>query len=189
MQDISIDELLEQARTGDHASTEKLIAELHKEMRQMASAMMRKERDGHTLQTTALLNEVYLRLVKIPDADWQVKEHFFAAAATAMRRILVEHARARTRKKRGGGWERIPLDGIAIEKPEPIFELLALDEAMNKLEQLDAPKVRLVELRYHAGLTIEETAEVLGVSPSTVKREWQLAKAWLFRELQAGSEA
>ena len=188
MQESSIDVLLQKAKDGGGASTEKLIAQLHTEMRQMASAMMRKERVGHTLQTTALLNEAFLRLVKITDADWQVKEQFFAAAATAMRRILVEHARARGRKKRGGEWERVPLDGIATKNSEPHFELLALDDALQKLEQLDAPKVRLVELRYHAGLTIAESAEVLGVSPATVKREWQLAKAWLLRELQTESD-
>ncbi|MCG8409226.1 MAG: sigma-70 family RNA polymerase sigma factor [Phycisphaerales bacterium] len=184
MSEPPVTELLALARDGDRTAVSRLVSVLHDELRQLASAQMRHEREGHTLQTTALVNEAYIRLVDQNHSDWENRRHFLAAAAQAMRRILLQHARDRGRQKRGGGWKRVPdIDG-ALQIPEPNVDVLALDEALEKLQTIDPEKVRLVELRYFAGLTIEEAAKVLGVSPATLKRDWQVARAWLFRELQ-----
>ena len=183
MSEPPVTELLALARDGDRTAVSRLVSVLHDELRQLASAQMRHEREGHTLQTTALVNEAYIRLVDQNHSDWENRRHFLAAAAQAMRRILLQHARDRGRQKRGGGWKRVPdIDG-ALQIPEPNVDVLALDEALEKLQTIDPEKVRLVELRYFAGLTIEEAAKVLGVSPATLKRDWQVARAWLFREL------
>lgn len=184
MSDSSVTELLVLARDGDRTAVSQLVSVLQEELKRLASAQMRHERRGHTLQTTALVNEAYMRLVDQNDAHWENRRHFLAAAAQAMRRVLLQHARDRGRQKRGGGWNRIPADDAGFQISEPNVDVLALDEALEKLQAFDPAKVRLVELRYFAGLTIDEAAEVLGRSPATLKREWQVARAWLFRELQ-----
>jgi RNA polymerase sigma-70 factor, ECF subfamily len=144
---------------------------------------MRRERDGHTLQTTALVNEAYLRLVDLHRVRWQDRAHFFAMSARLMRRILVDHARSRRSVKRGGGARRVTFDeGLAVSA-EPAADLVALDDALQALARIDARKSHVVELRYFGGLSVEETAEALHVSPETVMRDWRLAKAWLLRAL------
>ena len=144
---------------------------------------MRGERAGHTLQTTALVNEAYLRLADVEQLHWTDRAHFFAMAATMMRRILVDHARAHARDKRGGGVVMTSLDAD-LAAPDRDVDVIALDQALERLAQIDPRQARLVELRYFAGLTIDEAAEALRISPGTLKREWVIAKAWLFRELQ-----
>jgi len=154
-------------------------------LRRIAAGYLRRERDGHTLQPTALVNEAYMRLVDQRDVTWQNRAHFLGIAAQVMRRILVDHARARLTAKRGGGVAPITLAGAAhggAQETDDV-DLLALHDALERLAALDPEQARLVELRYFGGLTIEETAEALGVSPATVKREWALARAWLRREL------
>ena len=148
-----------------------------------------RERAGHTLQPTALVNEVYLRLVNQHEVSWQNRAQFFGVAAQMMRRILVSHARGREAKKRGGGAQQITLDEGVAAAPERDLNLLALDEALSQLETIDADKSRMVELRFFSGLSVEETAEVMGVSPRTVDRQWQTAKAWLHREISAAEAA
>jgi RNA polymerase sigma factor (TIGR02999 family) len=144
---------------------------------------MLSEQPGHTLQTTALVNEVYLRLLDAKDAGWQDRAHFFAVCAQLMRNILIDHARSRQALKRGGIAKRVSLDDTAVMTPEPSSDLLAVDAALNKLAEFDARKSRVVELRFFGGLNIEETAEVLKVSTATIARDWKLAKAWLLQEL------
>lgn len=151
----------------------------------MARNYMAAERPGHTLQTTALINEAYLRLIDHRDMSWQNRAHFFAVAAQAMRRVLVDHARTRDAAKRGGGAPKASLEDAAVI-PERPTELIALDEALSDLATIDPRKSQVVELRYFGGLSVEETAEVLGVSPVTVMRDWSTAKAWLLRELTKG---
>jgi len=146
--------------------------------------MLRRERQNHTLQTTALIHEAYLKLVEQARVSWQNREHFFAISANVMRRILVNYANARQRKKRGGSAENLDLDeslSIVVKKTD--VDLLGLDEALTRLGKMDKQQEQIVELRYFSGLTIEETAEALGVSPATIKRDWKLTKAWLHREL------
>jgi RNA polymerase sigma factor (TIGR02999 family) len=145
---------------------------------------MQMERRNHTLQTTALVNEAYLQMVKQRDAEWHGRAHFFAASAQAMRHILVDMARSRGRQRRGGETVKVSLEEALVFTPERASELVALDDALTALAELDERKSRIVELRYFAGLTIEETAEVLKISHATVEREWQRAKAWLLVELQ-----
>jgi RNA polymerase sigma factor (TIGR02999 family) len=144
---------------------------------------MKRERSEHTLQTTALVNEAYLRMVDQKNVDWQNRAHFFAVAASVMRHLLVDHARARGRVRRGADPQQVSLDEAALISEQKGEEMLALDEALNKLAAIDERKVKIVELRYFSGLSAEETATVLGVSEITVKREWLKAKAWLYREL------
>jgi RNA polymerase sigma factor (TIGR02999 family) len=171
---------------GDEAALEALIPLIYKELRQRAHRYMGRERPGHTLQTTALINEVYLRLVGSPVA-WESRSHFFAIAARMMRRILVDHARTRRSLKRGGEGRPVSLDEEHLVVGQPHRDLVSLDDALEALATLDARKVRVVELRFFGGLSVEETAEVLKVSPQTVLRDWKLAKAWLFREMRRGS--
>jgi RNA polymerase sigma factor (TIGR02999 family) len=147
---------------------------------------MAREKPGNTLQTTALVNEAYLRLINVKAVRWQDRAHFFAISAKLMRRILVEAARARNREKRGGGNERIPLEEGAIASPEKDRELLALDDALEALAKKDSRKAKVVELRFFAGLTEVETAEVLKISPETVRRDWNFAKLWLAHEIKVG---
>jgi RNA polymerase sigma-70 factor (ECF subfamily) len=168
---------------GDPGALEKLLPLVHDELHRQATQFFRRERAGHTLQPTALVNEVYLRLVNQREANWQNRAQFFAIAAQMMRRILVSHARARQAAKRGGAEQRITFTEELSAAPEPDLNLLALDEALNKLEALDPQKSRMVELRFFSGLSVPETAEVMGVSPRTVDRQWQTAKAWLYREI------
>jgi RNA polymerase sigma factor (TIGR02999 family) len=157
---------------------------VYEELRRLAHGYMRHERVGHTLQTTALVNEAYLRLVDVERMEWRGRGHFFAMAATLMRRILIDHARDRARDKRGGRLEFTSLGDKAIEPPANI-DVLALDEALDRLGAIDAHQARIVELRFFAGLTIEETAVALGISPATVKRDWTWAKAWLHQQLSS----
>ena len=162
---------------------ERLIPLVYHELRKRAAAYLRHEREGHTLQPTALVHEAYLRLVDQREVLWQNRAHFFGVAAQAMRRILVDHARGRKRVKRGGDDQRITLtDAVLMGEPRSV-DLLDLDAALERLAVLDPRQCRIVELRYFAGLSVEETAETLDISPATVKREWTMAKAWLSAEL------
>lgn len=172
---------------GDRAALDKLVPAVYQELRRLARHYMRGERAGHTLQTSALVNEAYMRLVDYKNARWQNRAHFFAVAAQAMRRILVDHARANRAAKRGAGGQKVSLDEAAVLSDERAEELIALDDALTKLEQLDERKSRIVEMRYIGGLSVEEVAEVLGVSPRTVEREWRSAKAWLHRAITEGA--
>jgi RNA polymerase sigma factor (TIGR02999 family) len=170
---------------GDQSAAERLVPVVYEELRRHAERAMRREGVEHTLQPTALVHESYLRLVDQRRVEWRNRAHFFAIASTVMRRILVDHARARLTAKRGGGAVAVSLAGAASATPEGTddADLLALHDALEKLAALDPDQARLVELRYFGGLTIEETAEALSVSPATVKREWALTRAWLRREL------
>jgi RNA polymerase sigma factor (TIGR02999 family) len=179
----NITKLLVDWRNGDQEALDQLMPLVYEELRRMANHYMRNERKGHTLQTSALVNEAYLRLVDHENIDWQNRSHFFGLAAQAMRRILVDHARSRNYQKRGGNAERVSLDEAANFAEERATELIALDEALQELAKLDPRKSRIVEMRYFGGLTGEETAEVLGISTATVARDWETAKAWLLREL------
>src|SRR5687768_2292036 len=175
---------------GDKEAFERLTSLVYDELRQMAHGHMNRERAGHTLQTTALVNEAYVRLIDQRRARWQNRAHFFAIAAQLMRRILVDHARAHGRAKRGGGAPGVALD-LALEEapllaPERSEELIDLDDALRKLEAFDARKAAVVEMRHFGGLSVEEVAEVLQVSPNTVIRDWNLSKAWLRREVETG---
>jgi RNA polymerase sigma-70 factor, ECF subfamily len=178
-----ITRMLAACRGGDAVALEKLLPLVYDELHRRAMQFFSRERSGHTLQPTALVNDVYLRLVNQREANWQNRAQFFAIAAQMMRRILVSHARARQAAKRGGAEQRITFTEELSAAPEPDLNLLALDEALNKLETLDPQKSRMVELRFFSGLSVPETAEVMGVSPRTVDRQWQTAKAWLYREI------
>jgi RNA polymerase sigma-70 factor (ECF subfamily) len=173
-------------RQGDRDALDRLIPLVYGELHRMAERYLRRERPGHTLQPSAIVNEAYLRLLGRQGADWQNRAHFFAVAAQSMRRILVEHARHRDAKKRGGQGARYLLDTVAMTQPRSV-DLIAVDEALVKLTELDSEQGRVVELRFFGGLTEDETAEVLSVSPTTVHRKWLLAKAFLHRELSRSS--
>lgn len=175
--------LLERARKGDRGVVDELMPLIYDELRRLAQHYMHSERAGHTLQATALVNEAYVRLVGSRSEPWQNRAHFFAAAATAIRRILVQHARARNSIKRGGGWQRMDIDPESTASDVADERIEAVDEALCRLAEFDPRKARLVELRYFAGLTNDEAAEVMETSPRTLAREWQVAKAWLSREL------
>ncbi len=175
--------LLDRARQGQPAAVEELVPILYTELRRIAARSLRRERPGQTLQPTALVHEAYLRLLKDEDLSFQNRAHFLAIAARSMRQILVEHARARDAQKRGGRRHQVTLDeGMAAEGPRDV-ELVALDEALDRLKLVDPGQAQIVELRFFGGLTNEEAAEALGVSPATVKRGWAVARAWLYREL------
>jgi RNA polymerase sigma-70 factor, ECF subfamily len=178
--DISV--LLHAWTGGDQGALERLTPIVYEELHRLARRYMRGERPGHSLQTTALVNEAYTRLVDYKRMQWQDRAHFFAVSAQLMRRILVEHARRRN-LKRGGGILHLPLDAAAAVVDGGDTDLVALDDAMNTLASIDPRKVQVVEMRFFGGLSIEETAEVLKVSAVTVKREWKAARAWLYREL------
>jgi RNA polymerase sigma factor (TIGR02999 family) len=181
-----VTELLAAWSNGDREALDKLLPLVERELHQLAHRYISREKPGHTLQTTALVNEAYLRLVDQRRARWENRAHFIAIAAQMMRRILVNHARDRAASKRGGGSRKVSLDEIAVLSDERAEEMLALDEAMNSLAKLDERKSRVVELRYFGGLSVEETAQVLGIHPDTVTRDWGRAKAFLRRELQRG---
>ena len=172
-------------REGDTEALEKLLPIIYDELHRQAVRAFSRERAGHTLQPTALVNEVYLRLVSQHEMKWQNRAQFLGIAAQMMRRILVSHARARKAAKRGGGDTCITLEEGVAAAPERDVNLLAIDEALTRLETVDPEKSRMVELRFFSGLSVEETAEVMGVSPRTIDRQWQTAKAWLHRELRA----
>ena len=179
-----VSELLRAWSDGDRAALDSLTPIVYGELHRLAGRYMKGERPGHSLQTTALVNEAYMRLVDYKNMRWQNRAHFFAVSAQLMRRILVDHARRRN-LKRGGGVQHVSLDQTAIVGSERAADLVALDDAMNLLAKLDPRKVRVVEMRFFGGLSVEETAEVLKVSAVTVMRDWNTAKAWLYRELKA----
>ena len=169
---------------GKRESANVLLGLVYDELRRIARQYLRRERSDHTLQPTALVHEAYMKLIDISDVSWQDRAHFFAVASNVMRHILVDHARARAADKRGGEQQRIALEDAVNFGDAPDIDLLALDEAMRQLAEFDEQQSKIVELRFFGGLTIEETAHVLGISPATVKREWTMAKAWLFRKLR-----
>jgi RNA polymerase sigma factor (TIGR02999 family) len=168
---------------GDQQALEDLMPVVYRELRRLAHGRLGRERPGHTLQTTALVHEAYLRLVDQQEASWKNRTQFFAVAAQMMRRILVDYARARQHGKRGGGVQQVELDEAMVVSSDRAAEVVALDEVLMSLAELDSRKSQVVELRFFGGMSIEETAEVLGVSPGTVMRDWTLAKAWLQREM------
>jgi RNA polymerase sigma-70 factor (ECF subfamily) len=168
---------------GDEAALDALIPAVYQELRRMADYYLRGENAGHSLQPTALVHEAYLRLIDQTKVDWQNRAHFFGVAAQMMRRILVDHAKAKHRVKRGGTATKVSLDETVNLSSERAAELVALDDALKVLDELDERKSRIVELRYFGGLTVDETAQVLGVSDKTVMRDWNLARAWLYQQL------
>jgi RNA polymerase sigma factor (TIGR02999 family) len=176
--------LLQAWGDGDERALERLMPLVYEELRQAAHRYMAREAPGHTLQTTALVNEVYLRLAGVRRGLWKDRAHFFALCAKLMRRILTDFARSRRSLKRGGRADHVALDEALLVSPQPQADLLALHEALERLEAFDHRKTRVVELRFYGGLSEQETADVLHVSPATVQREWRLAKDWLFRELR-----
>jgi RNA polymerase sigma-70 factor, ECF subfamily len=178
-----VTELLLAWGNGDEAALTRLMPAVHDELRRLARRQMRGERPDHTLQTTALVNEAYLRLIDLSRVRWQDRAHFFALSARMMRRILVDHARARNYQKRGGGAINVTLDEACTLAAERGPDLVALDDALEALARVDARKSQVVEMRFFGGLTVDETAEALKVSPETVMRDWRMAKVWLLREL------
>jgi RNA polymerase sigma factor (TIGR02999 family) len=177
-----VSQLLTEWANRDPRAREELVPIVYEELRRLAHHYMRGEREGHTLQTTALVNEVYLRLAGIETLQWRDRTHFFAMAATLMRRVLVDYARQRRREKRGGGVSITSLDDNAAA-PEAAVDIVALDQALERLAAFDPQQSRIVELRFFAGMSVEETATALEISPATVKRDWATAKLWLYREL------
>jgi RNA polymerase sigma-70 factor (ECF subfamily) len=182
--EVDVTALLKRAADGDESARNELYPHVYKEMRALAAAHLARERPGHTLQPTALLHEAYLRLIQIKEIDWVSRGHFFAVAARAMRRILISHARARLTSKRGGGMTRVDLDGAFEIGTEPESMIVALDEALSRLEKESPRAYQLVELKFFAGLSFEEAALAMDVSSRTLKRDWEVAKRWLYRELQ-----
>ena len=180
--------LLHSWSKGDREALDQLLPLVYEELRRQAARYLRQERPEHTLQATALIHEAYLRLVDQRSVEWQNRAHFFAIAARLMRQILVDHARRHEAAKRGGSVIKVPVEEAAASGAGQDINLVALDAALDKLAEIDAEQSRIVELRYFSGLTIEETAEVMGISAATVKREWQVAKAWLRREINEGRE-
>jgi len=184
-----ITQLLNRWSNGDKAALDELIPLVYPELRRLARIFMGREDSGHTLQTSALINEAYLRLVNQQDVDWRDRAHFFAVASQVMRHILIDHARRYRYVKRGGGTEHVPLDEVAVVADQRAVELIELDDALNRLAAIDERKSQIVELRFFGGLTVEETAEVLRLAPITIMREWRAAKAWLGREILDKSES
>ena len=183
-----VTQLLNNMAKGDSGAAEKLLPLVYSELHRLAASYMRRERPDHTLQATALINEAYLRLTK-EDGEWNSREHFIGMAANVMRHVLVDYARAHKAKQRDGGLKRVELkDDLAIS-PEKIEEVVALDEALTRLERLQPRQGKVVEMRYFGGLSVEQIASLLGVSERSVKRDWSLARIWLFRELEQGSAA
>jgi RNA polymerase sigma factor (TIGR02999 family) len=185
-----VSRLITQVRAGDANAVAQLMPLVYDELRRLAALYLRRERGGHTLQATALVHEAYLKLVDQPPAEWQDRAHFLGIAARVMRRVLIDYARGHQAEKRGGEQVRLSFDecqssieGATAISDGHLADLLTLDDAMDRLAAVDPKIARLVELRFYGGLSIEETAEVLGVSPATVKREWTLARAWLRREM------
>jgi RNA polymerase sigma factor (TIGR02999 family) len=175
--------LLYEMKGGSKEAEGKLIPLVYKELRRIAAGYLRKEGRGYSLQPTALVHEAYLRLTDIREVDWQSRSHFYAVSATIMRRIIVDHARARQAQKRGEGWDAVSLNDAILPSPQRAPEIMALDEALDRLARLSERQAKIVELRFFAGMNEEETGSVLGISSRTVKRDWRIAKAWLFKEL------
>lgn len=179
-----ISRILREWSDGEDDATDKLMPLVYDELRRQAARFMRRERDGHSMQTTGLVHEAYIKLVDQRSVNWQNRAHFYGIAAQAMKRILVDHAKARHREKRGGVAEDLPIDEARFAfSDERNVDLVELDEALARLAKLDARQARLVELKFFAGMSIEEIAEILQISPATIKREWNSAKAWLHREI------
>jgi RNA polymerase sigma factor (TIGR02999 family) len=183
----NVTELLIAWGDGNKQALDLLMPIVFDELRRQAAGYLRRERAGHTLQTTALVNEAYLRLVDQDKVRWQNRAHFFGISAQLMRRILVDHARAKHRAKRGGADLRVTLDEATAVARDREIDLVALDEALDRLAKIDLQQSRVVELRFFSGLNVEETAEVLRISPATVKRDWSVAKAWLYREISGST--
>jgi len=174
---------------GDKEALDALLPLVYEELRKQAARYLRHERPGHTLQTTALIHEAYLKLVDQKNVHWQNRAHFFGIAAQLMRRILVDHARTKKRAKRGGSDIRVSFNDANLMGQARDLDIVALDEALTRLAELDEQQSRIVELRFFSGLTVEETAAILAISPATVKRDWSMAKAWLHREISGDVEA
>jgi RNA polymerase sigma factor (TIGR02999 family) len=184
-----ITELLIDWNNGSPEALEKLMPLVEVELRRMAANYMRRENPGHTLQTSALVNEAYLKLIDQREVRWQNRAHFFALASQLMRRILLDHARSQRRAKRGGDAVHVNLDDVAVITPEKSEDLVALDEALLRLTEFDPNKSKIVELRFFGGLSVNEVAEVMGIAPVTVMLHWRLAKAWLQREVRRGENS
>jgi RNA polymerase sigma-70 factor, ECF subfamily len=184
MASAQVTELLQAWGAGDEAALHQLVPLVESELRRLAGAYMARERTGHTLQPTALVNEAFLRLVDARDIRWQGRAHFFGIAARLMRRVLVDHARARGFQKRGGGAQAVPLESAVLVSRAPDIALLDLDRALDELAEIDDRKARVVEMRFFGGMTVEETADALSLSVDTVKRDWRLAKLWLLDALE-----
>lgn len=182
-----VTQLLAEWSKGDRSALDKLFPLVHAELRRIARRQMSQERPGHTLQATALVNEAYLKLTGQEGLELQDRAHFFAVCAQVMRHILIDHARAHARDKRGGGAIQVSLNESAAIVVEQAEDFIALDDALSSLERVDPQKGKIVELRYFAGLSVEQTAEVLNISPRTVRREWQRSKAWLYRMITEGT--
>lgn len=180
---LNVTQLLVGWGKGDKEALDRLLPIVYDELRRQAARYLRKERVGHTLQTTALIHEAYLRLIDQRNVHWQNRAHFFGIAGQLMRRILVDHARTKKRLKRGGSDVRVSLTEATATLKGQDLDVVALDEALTRLEQIDAQQGKIVELRFFSGLTVEETAEALGISTGTVKRDWSMARAWLHREI------
>jgi RNA polymerase sigma factor (TIGR02999 family) len=181
----NVTQLLADWGSGDKAALEKLLPQVYQELHRLAAYYLRRERQGHTRQATALINEAYLKIIDQRSVNWQNRAHFFGVAAQWMRRILDDQARSHRYAKRGGGAQKITIsDALALPQQERDLDFVALDDALKTLEQIDPKQGRIVELRFFGGLTIEETAEVLGISPATVKRVWKWAKAWQYNEMK-----
>ncbi len=178
-----ITQLLKEWSDGDNRAPERLMPLIYDELHRLASQKMSHERSDHTLQPTALVHEAYLRLVDQTSVSWHDRAHFLGTAANAMRQVLIDHARAHAAAKRGGSAQRLSLDAVTVLPEERAADLVALDEALNRLADMDERKARIVELRFFGGLSVDETAEVLGVHRATVQRDWKVAKAWLHSEL------
>jgi RNA polymerase sigma factor (TIGR02999 family) len=178
-----VTDLLVRWRSGEREALDCLMPLVYDELRQIARHYVARERFGHTLQATAVVNEAYVRLVGQNPPEWKNRAHFFGVAARLMRQILVDHARASQAKKRGGGSLKLTLDGAVASSQGQSLDILALDSALHSLAQLNPQQSQIVELRFFSGLTIEDTSEVLGISPATVKRNWTAARAWLYREM------
>ena len=181
-----VTQLLQAWSRGDNTALDRLMPLVYEELRRLAHHYMTRENAGHILQTTSLVNEAYLRLIDANTVNWQDRAHFFAISAKLMRRILVQFARSRNSQKRGGRLSHVSLDEAALVSSEQDADLIELDEALTSLASIDQRKARVVELRFFGGLSLEETGEALGVSPDTVWRDWDLAKAWLYREMKHG---
>jgi len=176
-------ELLQQVNSGREGALEELMPAVYAELRRQAARYLRRERQNHTLQPTALVNEAFIKLIDQRQVRWQNRAHFFGIAAQSMRRIMIDHARTRQRIKRGGVQHAVTLDEAMIAGEATSIDVLALDEALTRLAAIDARQAKIVELRYFGQLSVEETAEVTGLSPATIKREWAMARAWLHAEL------
>ena len=185
--DGEVTQLLMAMKSGDSSAAERLLPLVYAELHRLASSYMRRERQDHTLQPTALINEAYMRLAK-GNLDWQNREHFIGVAAHVMRRVLVDYARAHRARRRGGDLRRVEFEEVLAISEERTEETLALDEALNRLTEVNPRQAKVVELRYFGGLSVEQIADVLAIGPRSVKRDWALARIWLFKELRTNPE-